>query len=78
MTSVNLLRVKELEAKVERLEAELKAEKHVTNEWADCASNAHQWVKNIAEGISDPKAALENLKGNLAHCMEVAQQAHEA
>lgn len=45
--------------------------RHVANEWADMASNGLQWIRNIAEGISTPVEALENMTTNLAHCREV-------
>lgn len=51
--------------------ASMEALRHSANEWADMAANGLQWVRNIADGISDPKVALENLEANLKHCREV-------
>lgn len=44
---------------------------HVANEWADMATCAIQWIRNIKNGVSTPEAALENLMSNLTHCQEV-------
>lgn len=35
--------------------------RHVANEWADCACNAVQWLRNIRNGISTAEDALKNL-----------------
>lgn len=51
--------------------ANIEALRHSANEWADMAANGLQWIRNIADGISDPKEALENMESNLAHCRAV-------
>ncbi len=45
--------------------------RHSANEWADMATSGLQWLRNIVDGISDPKAALENMESNLVHCRSV-------
>ena len=45
--------------------------RHSANEWADMATTGLQWVRNIVDGISDPRYALQNLKECLAHCQQV-------
>ncbi|WP_423459922.1 hypothetical protein [Ottowia sp. VDI28] len=50
---------------------DLEAMRHRANEWADMAINGLQWLRNIVDGISDPKTALENMESNLVHCREV-------
>ncbi|OAE72572.1 hypothetical protein A7J71_11170 [Achromobacter insolitus] len=50
---------------------ERQALEHVANEWADMATSAIQWMRNIKDGISTPDAALESLMSNLTHCREV-------
>ncbi len=45
--------------------------RHSANEWADMATNGLQWIRNIVDGISDPKAALKDMELNLKHCREV-------
>lgn len=45
--------------------------RHSANEWADMAINGLQWLRNIVDGASDAKSALENMEGNLAHCRAV-------
>jgi len=44
---------------------------HSANEWADMAINGLQWLRNIVDGISDPKEALANMESCLKHCREV-------
>jgi len=38
---------------------------HVSNEWADLATNGIQWLRNIRDGISTPEMALEDMECNL-------------
>lgn len=45
-----------------------KFQQHCAKRWADMATSALQWVRNIAAGISSPQDALENLEENLKHC----------
>jgi len=45
--------------------------RHSANEWADMATNGLQWLRNIVDGISDPKEALSNMEDNLKHCQGV-------
>lgn len=45
--------------------------RHSANEWADMATNGLQWLRNIVDGISDPKEALDNMESNLKHCRAV-------
>lgn len=45
--------------------------RHSANEWADMASNGLMWLRNIVDGISDPKKALACMEANLKHCREV-------
>jgi vacuolar-type H+-ATPase subunit I/STV1 len=47
---------------------------HQSNEWADCSCNALQYLLNIAEEISSPQEAVEDIEKNIAHCREVAAQ----
>jgi hypothetical protein len=49
----------------------VEALRHSANEWADMAANGLQWVRNIAEGISETQEALSDLEANLVHCREV-------
>jgi hypothetical protein len=56
---------------VKRLREAGKAMDHAANEWADTASNAFQWIKNIRDGISTPPSALANLEECFAHCRSV-------
>lgn len=60
---------------IAELEQQLATEGHIANEWADCATNAYQWLRNISEGISTPADALANMKGCIDHCMEVQEKA---
>ncbi len=69
-----------LRAQVERLQAErgqvveswrLERQRHIANEWADMATSALQWLRNIVDGISTPVEALENTEGALKHCRKV-------
>lgn len=39
---------------------------HISNEWADVATSALVWLKNIADGISTPETAIENTKLGIA------------
>lgn len=41
---------------------------HISNEWADVATSALVWLKNIADGISTPDRAIENVEIGIAHC----------
>lgn len=58
-------------AKVARMREAGKAMDHAANEWADTASNAFQWIKNIRDGISTPPSALASLEECFAHCRSV-------
>ncbi|QOQ83673.1 hypothetical protein INP81_07300 [Comamonas thiooxydans] len=49
----------------------MEAMRHCANEWADMATNGLQWLRNIVEGISEPKDALSNMELCLKHCREV-------
>lgn len=53
--------------------AALEKTRHAGNEWADVATSAHQWIKNIqnAKTSDTIPQALENTKDGIAHCMEV-------
>ena len=55
----------------------LEKERHVANEWADVATSAHQWLKNIEERPTPNTVpeAIENTKAGIAHCMEVQADA---
>lgn len=53
----------------------IKSLHHVANEWADAATNGQQWLRNIVDGISTPAEALENMNGNIAHCVSVRDAA---
>lgn len=50
---------------------DFEALRHSANEWADMATSGLQWLRNIVDGISDPKQALANLESNLKHCRAV-------
>lgn len=39
---------------------------HISNEWADVATSALVWLKNIADGISTPETAIENTELGIA------------
>lgn len=45
--------------------------RHIANEWADMAANGLQWLRNVRDGVSDPKAAVENMEKNAEHCRQV-------
>lgn len=42
--------------------------KHISNEWADVATSALVWLKNIADGISTPEVAIKNTELGIAAC----------
>lgn len=52
--------------------------KHVANEWADVATSALCWLRNISEGISEVQKAIENTEEGIAHCRDVQAQANGA
>lgn len=60
-----------------RHKEELEKMRHVTNEWADMASNAIQGVRNIADGISTSAEVLELLLLNLKHCQDTYWEAQK-
>ena len=45
---------------------------HLANEWADCAMNGLQGLKNIRDGISTTDEVIEIIVSNLAHCKDVS------
>ena len=45
--------------------------RHEANEWADVATSALVWLRNIGDGISTPRQAIENIETGIAHCREV-------
>lgn len=51
--------------------ADVEALRHSANEWADMATNGLQWIRNIVDGASDAKTALDNMVKNLEHCRAV-------
>ena len=59
-------------------QAEIDRVRHVSNEWADMATNGLQWLRNIAEGISTIEEALPNMESCLRHCREVRDAASTA
>lgn len=45
--------------------AEMASEEHIANEWADMATTAIQWLRNVQDGISTPAEALAEKESNL-------------
>lgn len=66
------------EEKVVVLREALSDMDHAANEWADCASNAYQWIKNIRDSTSTPAEALTNLDECFIHCRSVWSTARTA
>jgi hypothetical protein len=56
----------------------VEAWKHAANEWADTATNGLQWLRNIAEGVSDVKAAIENMEACVRHAQSISSALHLA
>ncbi len=59
----------------DRTMAEQREIAHALNEWADLASNAIQWIKNIRAGISLPDEALKELWANYERVLALSRAA---
>ena len=57
-------------AEIKRLNERIKALDHLANEWADCATNGLQWIRNIREGISTFEDAELAMVSGIAHCQD--------
>lgn len=51
---------------------------HAANEWADCACNGLQWLRNIRDGISNVEDAIANMEQGYKHCEDIQAQANAA
>lgn len=51
---------------------------HISNEWADVATSALVWLKNIADGISTPEVAIKNTELGIAVCRAAMLQSCDA
>lgn len=38
---------------------------HITNEWADAATNGLQWLRNVREGVSRPEDGIAEMENNI-------------
>ena len=65
-------------AYAEGLSSALPLWRHAANEWADCATNGLQWLKNVKTQTSEIEAAIDAMAENVNYCRTVSIIAHDA
>jgi hypothetical protein len=64
--------------RVAELEKSLPLWRHASNEWADCATNGLQWLKNVKTQTSEIEPAIDAMAENIRYCQTVSIIAHDA